>query len=382
MKTPEINNSKNGSALLIVLSIVVSMSALMMISVKGGLQQAFFATKLADRVRAQLIAEAGAHEAYTLLKADWDARLSDTAFPVTSYGDGTYDVEVAPTNAMASIRSTGTYGSATELAILDVINLGSGSPAVEVDWSSMSNYTVVAGGEITWTGASQFTGGGLLHSNAKFLRSGNGYIEGDVTSSTQFHTKGNAGGIDGDVSAPIISGKTAKILGTKTVAAVPLVTIPDIDLTPYATEAAANGEYFTGNVSMNSSRTINGGVMFVDGDLTISGNDHFTGSFICTGTLSISGNGSLTAVSGYPALASRDGDVKFSGQKNVTGLIYVKSGDYEQTGGNTLNGQIIVKGDIKKAGNSMVGLFMNSPPTIPGGTPSTETELGLNAWQR
>jgi hypothetical protein len=382
MKIPNTDNSKNGSAMLIVLSIVVSMSALLIVSVSGGLQQAFFATKLADRVRAQLIAEAGAHQAYAILKSDWDARLSDTAFPLTSYGDGSYDVEVAPTNAMASIRSTGTYGAATELAILDVINLGSSSPAVPVDWSTMSNYTVVAGGEITWGGASQFTGGGLLHSNAKFLRSGNGYLEGDLTSSTQFHTQGNAGGVDGDVSAPTISGRTGNILGSQAAGPVPLVTIPDIDLTPYATEAAANGEYFTGNVSMSSSRTINGGVMFVDGDLSISGNDNFTGSFICTGTLTISGNGSVTAVNGYPALASRDGDIKFSGQKDVTGLIYVKSGDYEQTGGNKLNGQIIVKGDIKKAGNSMVGLFLNSPPTIPGGTPSTETDLGLNAWQR
>ena len=104
MKTSTTGNSKNGSALLIVLSIVVSMSALLIISVSGGLQQAFFATKLADRVRAQLIAEAGAHEAYMLLKSDWDARLTDTAFPLTAYGDGTYDVEVSPTNAIVAVQ--------------------------------------------------------------------------------------------------------------------------------------------------------------------------------------------------------------------------------------------------------------------------------------
>lgn len=382
MKKKDKTKSKRGSALLIVLTIVVSMSALLTVSVTGGLQQAFFATRLADRVRAQLIAEAGAHEAYTILKADWDERLSDTAFPSTSFGGGTYDVRVVPTNAMASIRSTGTYGSARELAILDVINLGTTSPGVTVNWSVISNYTIVAGGQITWTGASQFLGNGALHSNAQFTRSGNGYVDGNVTSSTQFHTQGNANGINGTVSAPIISGPTSKISGTRTVGAVALVTIPDIDLTPYATEAAANGEYYVGDVTLSGGEDPDGGVMFVEGNLTIAGNDNYLGSYICTGTLTISGNGSLTAVNGYPVLASRDGNINFAGQKDVTGLIYVKSGNYQQTGGNTLNGQIVVKGDISKAGNSMVGNFLNSPPTIPDGGGSSETELGLNAWQR
>ncbi|MFT5472597.1 MAG: cytoskeletal protein CcmA (bactofilin family) [Candidatus Promineifilaceae bacterium] len=382
MKIPNTDNSKNGSAMLIVLSIVVSMSALLIVSVSGGLQQAFFATKLADRVRAQLIAEAGAHQAYMLLKSDWDARLTDTAFPLTSYGDGSYDVEVAPTNAMASIRSTGTYGAATELAILDVINLGSSSPAVPVDWSTISNYTVVAGGEVTFTGTGHFEGGGLLHSNGKFTKSGNGELDANITSSVQVHIQGNAGSIDGDVSAPSVTGKTGNISPSPTEGSIQLVNIPDIDLTPFATEAAANDEYYSTDQTLNGTTTIDGGVMFVDGNLTITGSGTLTGSFISTGTLTVSGQVTIIPVDGYPALASRDGDIKVSGGSEIEGLIYVKSGDYEQTGGSSLAGQIVVKGDIKKAGNTMNVEFVNSPPTIPGGTPSTETDLGLNTWQR
>ena len=186
-----------------------------------------------------------------------------------------------------------------------MIDIGTSSPGVPVDWSSISNYTVVSGGEITWTGASEFNGGGGLHSNGKFLRTGSGEVEGDVTTSTEFETLGNSGGIDGDVTAPIISGKTGNILGAKTVAAVPLVTIPDIDLTPYYIEALANGEVYTGNVTINAGESPVGGIMWVDGDLNIAGNADYTGSYFATGDISITGNGSLTGVSGYPTLARR-----------------------------------------------------------------------------
>ncbi|MDA1044002.1 MAG: pilus assembly PilX N-terminal domain-containing protein [Verrucomicrobia bacterium] len=81
-------SSKQGSALFVVLIIIISMSALLTVVVKGGLQQAFSARKLSDRIRAQLIAEAGAHQAYNILKADWSERNSDAAFPLTSYGGG------------------------------------------------------------------------------------------------------------------------------------------------------------------------------------------------------------------------------------------------------------------------------------------------------
>ena len=375
-------SSKRGSALFIVLTIIISMSALMTVVVKSGLQQAFTATKLSDRIRAQLIAEAGAHEAYMILKADWPSRNSDVAFPATSYGGGSYDVTVAPTNAMASIRSAGSYGTATDLAILDVIHLGSSSEQATFDWSSISNYTVVSGGEITWTGASQFLGGGALHSNGKFLRSGSGYVEGSISSATEFETKGNSGGVDGGVTAPSINGKVAKILGSKTVEAVALVTIPNIDLTPFYNEALANGEVYDGDLTLSGGEDPDGGILWVNGDLSISGNDDYTGSYFATGDIKITGNGSLTAASGYPTLASRDGDVSFAGEKEVTGLIYVKNGDYSQTGGNILNGQIVVKGDVSKAGNSMVANYVNSPPTVPGTSGSTENILGLNAWQR
>lgn len=358
--------SKQGSALLVVLTIVVAMSALLTITVKGGLQQAFFATKLSDRVRAQLIAEAGANEAYTILKEDWDARLSDDEFPVTSFGGGTYDVTIHPTNDMASIRSYATYGTADELAILDVINVGSSTPGQDIDWSVMSNYTVVAGGEISWSGASQFLNGGALHSNGQFTRSGAGYVEGDVTSSTKYKSNGKANGIDGDVTAPVIQGRLANISGTASEEAVAQVQIPDIDLTPYYNEALANGEVYNGNLTISAGEDPAGGIMWVNGNLTISGNANFTGSYIATGDLSVSGNGTLTSVDGYPTLVSRDGDISFTGQKAVDGLIYAKTGDYKQTGGNQLNGQIVVKGNIKKAGNSMVGSHVNSPPSIPG----------------
>ncbi len=139
---------------------------------------------------------------------------------------------------------------------------------------------------------------------------------------------------------------------------------------------------YNGDLTLSAGEDPVGGILWVNGNLTLAGNADYEGSFIATGDLRINGNGSLTAVDGYPVLISRDGDISFAGEKEVTGLIYAQTGDYTQTGGNILNGQIVVMGDVNKAGNSMIANYVNSPPANPENDDDTENILGLNAWQR
>ncbi|MDA1044391.1 MAG: hypothetical protein O3C57_04120 [Verrucomicrobia bacterium] len=370
-----------GSALLVVLSLIALLSLTLAVVQRSGLQQSFTARQLADRIRATAIAEAGANEAYTILQSDWDARLNDDAFPLKTYGNGTYDVTCTPVmDTNAKIHSLGVYGSATAEAALDVIQLGS-SLTLGQEWNAATNFSVLAGGTISWTGNSQFVGGGGLHANSDFIRSGNGQLDGNVSSSTSFTTRGNAGGIQGDVTAPNIMGNLSNISGASTATEVALVAIPNLDMSPFFNEANAYGEVREGNVTLSSNYAPAGGILWVNGNLTLAGNATFTGSFFATGNITISGAGQIQSVFGYPAISSRDGDISIAGQKDITGLVYAASGNLSQTGSNTLNGQIIVKGNVSKAGNSMIAVHSGALPNVPNAS-GEESFIGVTAWQK
>ena len=65
-------------------------------------------------------------------------------------------------------------------------------------------------------------------------------------------------------------------------------------------------------------------------------------------------------------------------------VIYVKNGDYIHTANGLVEGQIIVKGDIRKGGNSDIIVYKQCIPTPPDGTPPSAAGdvIGLSAWQR
>lgn len=372
--------SRKGSALFTVMMIIMAVTALLAYTTRASLQQVFSAHKLADRIKAGAIAEAGAHDAYHILATNFTERTSDARFPLTSFAGGTYDVTVVPvSNTVAVIHSTGIYGSAHETVILDIKNYGSSS---DVSYPPNSfDFSILSGGEIKWSGGSQMLGASL-HSNSGFTIGGSGFIEANIESSVSYKSNGNASGVTGDVSAPSISGNLSNISGSKNVQAVPLVQIPDIDLTPYYNHALANGEVRSGNVSLTGGYTPAGGILWVNGTLTIGGNANYVGSFFATGGVNIPGSGAITNPNPYPTIVSRDGDVSFTGDKSVEGLIYVKNGDYKQTAGNILTGQLIVKGDVDKAGGSMIINYVDSTPTPPDDSSNSGDIIGLSAWQK
>jgi hypothetical protein len=370
--------ARSGSAMTIAVLLTTATAGLLVATLSSGLQRSFAARKLTDRLRAQAIAEAGACHGYNLLAADFTQRTNSTHFLSQDYGGGHYQVKaIAVGKDQAVIDSTGTYRDLVERVILDTrLHQTTREGPGETPYL----YAIISDHLITWTGCGVFEGGAMVHANGQFQQSGSGVLNANGSSTMGVDLKGASGSIDGNVDAPIISGKTAKITGTQTIRAVTRIPIPQIDLAPYYERALKNHEVYSGNQHITVKQPV-GGVMWVDGNLKISGQVDLTGCFIATGSIDISGNGVHQKVDELPAFISRDSSISLSGDVAVRGLIYARIGDINFTGGGNVTGSIICGGNFKKAGSSTVICYQRSVPRPPD-APITDGVLCVSAWQR
>lgn len=373
------NHPRRGHAYLAVFGVILTVTAITVTGVKSGMQRAFTARRLSQTTRAQAIAEAGVSRAYVALAEDFEARSTPEAFPLTQYAGGTYDVDVWPVgDDMAAIRSIGTYQGIVETVILDVKEH---QLHRESDPENAYGYAILADEDISWTGCGVFERDSLIHANGIFKQAGCGELDANISSTVKITLKGKSGEIDGDAAAPVVKGKTSKVTGTVSEIPVPRVAIPTIDLVPYYAEALANGQVYEGGLSLSHAFAPPGGVVWINGDLHLSGSDDVTGCFIATGDIHLSGSGGQVQVQDYPAFLSRDGDIKISGSGEYEGLVYTRIGDIQITGSGTVRGSIISGGCFKKAGCSTIFTYVESVPIAPDEVVS-EGVLVVSAWQQ
>lgn len=383
-----------GSSLLTVMIVVVTASTYLGTVVFAASQRAYMARRLADRVRAIAIAEAGVNKAYSIISTNWSSRTNGAVFPMTnfSYGGGTFTVCVKPvTNNLCVITSTGWCNIADVAVVADCKNYGTSSPG----WDSNAfKYAVLCGGFFDFGGSGTFTstnGTVKLHSNAGIKIWGNANVGGDsskldIESAIRISVNNNTT-IYGDLFAPAYSMTDNKVwiypLDDPTNCVVPMVTIPDIDMTPYFTWAQEHNEVKPDGWSPPDGYTPNGGIVWIDGDSgTINGNT-FNGSIIASGDVHLSGQLSITPQTNFCviAVASVTGDIRNQASGTITGLIYAKTGDYVQTANGTFIGQIIVGGTVDKSGCSDCIFFNMYIPTPPGDATGGD-DVGISAWQK
>ncbi len=380
---------QSGSALVAVMGIVFLIAIVAASMVVMGRQQIFSAAHLRDYVKAQMISEAGANQAYNVMKTNFAARLDSNNFPPTPFDGGNYDATVIPISSnKASITSTGIYGSATAITKVDIQNFPATSTnGAPVPGADPYGFAILSGGDLGWAGNSDIdVGGGWMHCNGTYSANGINIVRGNVASHLGINMVGGAT-ITGTGKAPSISGGG---VGEPLVTPVPTVSIPDIDLTPYYNVALANGQVFPSGKVLSGDITPPGGVMWVNGSMAV-GNGTFTGCFIATGAIEMktTGNNSitLTKVNQYPVLASRDGTITVKQAKTLTfnGLIYCKTGSFDKQGNGDVygTGAIIAAGNVSKNGGWSGMLYSDPTPIPPGGANiSSRDKVLIMAWQQ
>jgi hypothetical protein len=298
----------------------------------------------------------------------------------------TYKIHVDPVGDLAAIvTTTGTCGSATAISIVSVQNLIDNAPPDPVLDAEAFNYAILCGGVFDFSGCGTISSPGgraLFHANGTMFLRGNVNALIDLSSSTSISINNNVTA-GGDVTAPVLTYKTNKVNigGTATKKAVSPVDIPDIDLTAYYNWALDHGEVHNGFTTTTDINP-NGGILWVEGDVHISSHAVVNGSIIATGNINMSGQVDVNPTTCAFGLVSRDGDIQVTSSGRINGLVYAKTGGLQHTANGEIVGQIIVNGDIKKAGNSdiMTG-YAQSLPSPPDANPVTEY-IAITAWQK
>ncbi len=402
-------NRKSGFALLTVMFIIAALGVSVGILARIGQQRIFDAKRQTNRVKALAYAEAGIDFAYAILSTDFDTRNNPSAFSLgtdgdseegvalsstgsavkNSYGDGSFALSLTTvSNRYVIVNSVGHCNGVdvtTEVLVEDIYAGSGGSDAPDYSDMEAFNYAVLSGGEFDFGGCGYVGTAAKMQSNNELNIKGSAKTEMDISSPKSISI-GNNLTITGSVTTPAPDWRANKvnITGGSTIATVPPVEIPDIDLTPYYNWALKNGEVYSSGATLPSNPK--GGVIWVNGDVQLS-QGNINGSIIATGNIHISGGSGVkitaTADSVF-ALASRDGDITISTSGELTGLVYVKTGNYSQTANGKLIGQLIVNGDIKKGGNSDIIDFRQSIPIPPGvGSVTPTKSLPLIAgWQK
>jgi hypothetical protein len=384
---------RRGSALITFLGVIVVVSLAAAALVTYAKNQAYAVGRVRDHVKAQIIAEAGANDAYSVLKSNFALRSDPGAFPATAFGGGTYDVAVTPVGVDAAlIECTATFGDATAVAMMDIKDFGAAVPPGGGGGGApppVGAYEcAILAGSIDYGGNGQTDcGAGRVHSNSTYDQNGTTDLKGGLLSACTYIKSVGNGKINSNAEAPSFQKKSpGNITGTATAKAVAAVPFPELDLGPYYQWALAHGEVYA---SDPGTYTPAGGVMWVNGSIHASGGATIQGCIIATGDIKLTGNCTHTQVGGLPALISRDGSIDVNSCIETHGLIYAMNGDVKFAGNGKQFGSVFAKGRFWKTGGwDAVAYVDSTPPLDPaddpamGGGGSSSSIIGVTAWQK
>ncbi len=373
MKTRLFLKSQQGTIFLTTMIIMF-----LMVLVSGSVfqlstQHMHYISVLRKSSQAQYLAEAGLAAAVATLTANFSNKDNAAMFPATNLGVGSYDVTVVQSGGRVLLKSVGTVQSVQRLASLEVEDL---TPTA-------LNQGEAAGGNIllaTILGSdSDVTGNLFANQNVNLIA----WFFSSVT-------------INGDVFAGGTVSKSTFFGGTVTwwskTDNAGNITFPNYDFNFYKAIAQTNELanpgccYFLGNqdwTNKTSNLNTTGGVLFVEGNVTLRGTTTITGCLISTGTVRMYGTVNQSkAVNfpSYPAMMTSTNDILLlnipfisSGKLFANGLVYAGN-DFKLLGiGAQANvtGSVIAKGVLQQAqivsDLDIVYVHQNPPGLIIGG---------------
>ncbi len=189
-------------------------------------------------------------------------------------------------------------------------------------------------------------------------------VGGGVHTNANATLKGNAYGIDGDLSAVgTISGSTGKVAGTATPGADRLE-FPVLDIQYYCDIAVANGEVIEVAGTFNLGSLPNpyrprGGVLWIKGGARINAGTRFEGCLIVAGNLTINGRGITQSQRDdisipLPGIIVYGGELKCNGTAYTQGLVYCPDNNALINGTWNGVGAVYARGTITGTGTGEV----------------------------
>ena len=379
------HHQQAGFTLVTILAVITVLTLSLGALFRMGGQRTFSAKRMINRTKALAYAEAGIEFAYSRLSVDFTLRDDLDSFSLNggtvnadgamenSYGDGSFALSLSPSsNRYCVVTSKGVCGgqSFTAEIVSEDFNAGTGGSTPPRDYTGMEgfNYPTLSNGEFSSNGdvtITSGTGDALIHTN------------GDMDL-----TKKQAENGANRMTASGIFTKPQNGTPINGASGVPPVSIPDIDLTPYENEAAANGMVI--NVGDPIPNPVVGGILVIRGSGPTTIDSDIAATIIAEGTLDV--KAATIHGAGYSlGLVSKNGDIIMNGNGSMNGLTYTETGNFTMHGTPRLEGQLIINGTTTFGGTPDAFLFKKTvltPPGTDGTTTPYVQDVRVSGWQK
>jgi hypothetical protein len=279
---------------------------------------------------------------------------------------------------------------------------------------NLTAHHVSAIGTLTYSGNPRVhLAGGAGRSHGNGLTALNGLINAaQITSSTRINGAWGTTTSAINMAPQVVWPNYFSPLPPISIQAVPAVqplTLPELNTDAFRTFAEQNTYYYAGNqnitrswltadilrrtgVNVNNNQTVvapQGGVLYVNGTVSIASDMRVEGMVIATGTITIGGAARLNNTTPYPGLVSVNGNIVLGGGSSgptLNGWIYAVNGSVTAGGGASGCG-IVAKQNITVTAGYAIGSFQGSPFMWPGRETGGDddgdgADLALISWTR
>lgn len=257
----------------------------------------------------------------------------------------------------------------------------SGGPSLAGGYVSTNGNIAMGGNPTIILGG----GSGILHADGSVTLRGT-INAAQITSSVIIYgnwgTNTGATHIAPDVSYPAWYSPAPSVT-LQTVPNVQSMTLPPLDWEAFRTHAQTHDYYYEGkqninrswltkdirdrtgqNVRNNETRVAPaGGVMFVDGDVTLNSDMEMNGTIVATGNITVNGAATFSNPNTYPALVSVNGNIRVTGGAHglsENGWLYAMNGSVFAGGGASTMTGIVAAQDVNIVGGFNIGSATNN----------------------
>jgi hypothetical protein len=379
-----------GSVFLLAMVALVALLFLGTSLVEVAIHGLSFASKQHKRAEALVLAESGVEMVLEKLYDGYDAHAPYGSPAEELEQTGSYTDDFSLGGGAVSVVATAPFGSvprSCEIRSTGVTRTNQ-RETIRVIATYEDDKNRVFQGAIFCNSDLTLKGGGAVYPDASGI-GGDIYAKGYINFDTQSAYHMSPSGSIYSATEQNIVGVPDEVLPSNVHVGISPLTMPVIDLDWYRKQVLEEGKgtYFSSPqhwTTQENDLSTYGSIIFVEGDVTVSG--HYSGNvaIVATGFIKVTGNGFQAATeSDSLALISPKG-IQINGGGTVDGLIYSHGVEVKQTGGVGAGGSITVNGaivaDVVRTNGSITvkydDVWMGLP--IPGKGP---TQLRQVSWE-